>query len=324
MKLALLTVTYSGLFYAGRALSLEEQIRKARALGFDGLSIETKRPVAFPLDLGPAERAHIKAVADDEGVTLCAVESVSNFTGRLMEERENNLAMMRAVLELARDLGVNLVKIFAAWPGIINDEEAIAMYSTYERGSHYKRLYPPDLRKWHRAIEGIREVADWAADMGITLALQNHAPVITPGYEDALAMMQEIDRSNVKLCLDALLFYERQSTEYIQEAVRACGSQIVLTHYGAWNFDESPNGDIVQQPAPSFGGLINYEAFVGELRNVGYDGFLVSEYCTAALKNHRVAGIEVVDRGTTLALRYLKALLTKPSSTGRPQQFQTA
>ena len=323
MKLALLTVTYSGLFYAGKALSLEEQIRKARELGFDGLSIETKRPVACPLDLSPADRTRIKAVAADEGIALCAVESVSNFTGRFMEQRENNLAMMRAVLELARDLGVNLVKIFAAWPGVINDEEAIAMYAPYERGHHYKRLYPPDLRNWHRAIDGIREVADWAADMGITLALQNHAPVIAPGYEDALAMMQEVDRPNVKLCLDALLFYERQSTEYIREAVQACGPHIVLTHYGAWNFEESAGGEVVQQPAPSFGGLINYEAFVTELRRVGYDGYLASEYCTAALKQHRVAGIEEVDRGTRLAQRYLKGLLNTAASTRTPQQLQT-
>jgi sugar phosphate isomerase/epimerase len=323
MKLALLTVTYAGLFYAGKALSLEEQIRKARALGFDGLSIETKRPVASPVDLGPSDRTRIKAIAADEGVALCALESVSNFTGRLMEERENNLAMMRAVLELARDLGVPMVKIFAAWPGVINDEEAIAMYSRYERGNHYKRLYPPDLRRWQRAIDGIREVADWASDLGITLALQNHAPVITPGYEDALAMMQEVERPNVKLCLDALLFYERQSAEYIKEAVQACGPHIILTHYGAWNFDQSPNGDVVQQPAPSFGGLINYEAFVRELRSIGYDGYLVSEYCTPAQKNHQIAGIDEVDRGTMLALRYLKALLNTPASPGKPQPLQT-
>ena len=322
MKLALLTVTYSGLFYAGKALSLEEQIRKARELGFDGLAIETKRPVASPIDLSAADRARIKAVAADEGIALCAVESVSNFAGRFMEERENNLAMMRAVLQLASDLDVNIVKIFAAWPGLVNDEEAIAMYPAYERGNHYKRLYPPDLRKWHRAIDGIREVADWAADMGITLALQNHAPVITPGYEDALAMMQEIERPNVKLCLDALLFYERQSTEYIQEAVQACGPHIVLTHYGAWNFDESPSGEVVQQPAPSFGGLINYEAFIGALRTIGYDGYLASEYCTAALKNHRIAGIEEVDRGTKLARRYLEELVARTASPRKSQKLQ--
>src|SRR5260221_5831496 len=156
MKFALLTVSYSGLFYDGNALSLEEQIHKARALGFDALGIETKRPVAFPLDLSTADRSRLKAVAADQGIALCAVESLSNFAGRIMEARENNLAMMRAVLEFAGDLGVNLVKVFAAWPGVI-DEEAIAMYAAYERGNHFKRLYPPDLRLWHRAVTGIRE-----------------------------------------------------------------------------------------------------------------------------------------------------------------------
>ena len=64
---------------------------------------------------------------------------------------------------------------------------------------------------WNRCVQGIREVADMAADMGITLALQNHAPVLAKGYEDTLTMMQEVDRKNVKLCIDAPLFYERQS-----------------------------------------------------------------------------------------------------------------
>ena len=311
MKFGLLTVSYSGLFYAGPALSLEQQIVKARQLGFEALAIETKRPVAFPLDLGRADRARIRARAADEGIALCAVESMSNFSGRLMEERENNLAMMRAVLDLAGDLGVNLVKVFAAWPGVIDGEEAIAMYAPYERGNHYRRLYPPDLRKWQRAVAGIREVAGWAADMGITLVLQNHAPVITPGYEDALAMVQEIDRANVKLCLDVNLFYDRQSDAYIAEAVQRCGAHIAYTHYGAWNFSQNAKEDIVQDPAPSFGGLINYEAFVKALRRIGYDGYLVSEYCTPVLKNHTIAGIEAIDEGTRLSLRYMRRLVNE-------------
>src|SRR5215471_4115730 len=157
MKFALLTVTYGGLFYKGPSLSLEQQIHKAKQLGFEGLAIETKRPVASPLDLTREDRNRIKSVAADEGITLCAIESMSNFAGRYMEERENNLAMMRLVLELAKDLGIGLVKIFAAWPGIINDEEEIATYAQYERGNYYKRLYPSGLRKWDHCVAGIRE-----------------------------------------------------------------------------------------------------------------------------------------------------------------------
>ena len=46
MKFALLTVTYGGLFYAGKPLTLEEQIHKAKSLGFEALAIKLRgRPV---------------------------------------------------------------------------------------------------------------------------------------------------------------------------------------------------------------------------------------------------------------------------------------
>jgi sugar phosphate isomerase/epimerase len=309
MKFALLTVTYSGLFYKGEALSLEQQIHKAKQLGFDALAIETKRPVASPVDLSKTDRLRIKQIATDEDITLCAIESMSNFAGKYMEERENNLAMMRLVLELAKGLGVDLVKIFAAWPGLINDEEEIAMYASFERSNYYKRLYPDALRKWNHCVEGIREVADWAADMGITLALQNHAPVITPGYEDVLTMMQEVDRKNVKLCLDVPLFYDRQEDEYVREAVQKCKKYIVHTHYGAWNFSDPNEGEVVQEPSPSSGKLINYQTFIEELQHIGYNGYLTSEYCLPVIKNHKIAGIEAIDHATHISLQYMKQLV---------------
>jgi sugar phosphate isomerase/epimerase len=314
VKFGLLTVSYAGLFYDGPALSLIEQIRKARHLGFDGLAIETKRPVASPLDLTADDRRAIRAAADGEGIELCALESLSNFASPIMEERENNLAMMRLVLDLAVDLGVPLVKVFAAWPGLIDDEDDTASYAPYDRGTYYARLYPADLRRWHRALSGLRETADLAAERGLTLALQNHAPVLRPGYEDTLAMLRELDRPNIGLCLDAPLFKERQSDAYMAEAVRACGSHVLLTHYGAWNFVEPASGEVVQAPCPSFGGPVNYASYLRELQQVGYDGYLVSEYCLPCIKDHRLVGIDEIDRATAMALAYMKRLVPTPQA----------
>ena len=311
MKFALLTVTYSGLFYSGKALSVEQQIHKAKSLGFEGLAIETKRPVASPLDLNKATRLRIKEVAADQGIELCAIESMSNFCSRHSEERENNLAMMKQVLELAHDLNVDMVKIFAAWPGIIDDEEAISMYAPYEKGNYFKPLNPLDLKVWNRAISGIREVASWAEDLGITLLLQNHAPVLRPGYEDTLAMMQEIERKNVKLCIDVPLFSDRQKSDYVREAVRNCGKNLLYTHYGAWNFTEAENGEVAQEPAPHHGGKINYDTFIDALCQNDYKGYLASEYCLPLIKNHKIAGIEEVDKATILAMRYMKKLVSE-------------
>ena len=312
MKFGFLTVTYSGQFYDGPALTLVEQIRKVRELGFTGIAIEAKRPVASPLDLTAQDRRAIRSAADAEHIEICATESLSNFASPLMEERENNLAMMRLVIDLASDLEVAIVKVFAAWPGVVNDEDETAFYAPYDKGNYYKSLYPADLRRWRRAVSGLREAADYAAGRGIRLALQNHAPVLRPGYEDTLAMMREVDRANVGLCLDAPLFHERQSDAYMREAVRACGNHILLTHFGAWNFSESDAGEIVQDPAPSVGGPINYKQFLAELQQIGYDGYLVSEYCLPCVKDHRIAGIDEVDRANTRALAYMKRLVMAP------------
>lgn len=311
MKFALLSVTYAGLFYKGTPMSIEQQIHKAKSLGFDALAIETKRPIASPIDISKKERERIKKVAADEGIALCALESMSNFCGRHMEDRENNLAMMKLTLEMAKDLGIDQVKVFAAWPGIINDEEAIASYAPYDRGNYFKPVNASDLRVWNRAIEGIREVADWANDMGITLLLQNHAPVLSPGYEDTLAMLNELERKNIKLCLDVPLFFDRQKTEYVKEAIEACRDHIAYTHYGAWNFRQNADGEIEQEPAPTHGGKINYETFIAGLQEINYKGYLVSEYCLPLIKNHKIQGVEEVDKATKMAMKYIKGLIAK-------------
>ncbi len=314
MKFGLLSVSYSGLWYDGEPLSIEQQIYKAKELGFDGLAVETKRPIASPVDLSKQDRRRIREVADGEGIELCAVESMSNFASRIMEERDNNLAMMREVLELADDLDVNLVKIFAAWPGIVNDEEDTSFYAPYDRTSYYKQQYGPDLRRWHRAIDGIREVSEWAEDLGITLALQNHAPVLRPGYEDALSMMREVDRSNVKLCIDVPLFDERQSDEYVRKSVEECGDDILLTHFGSWNFSADEEGTPVQDIAPNIAVRVNYEAFIAGLWEIGYDGYLVAEYCLPCLRNHRPAGVEAIDEATRLSLEYVKDVVRRTAT----------
>lgn len=314
MKFALLSVTYAGVFYKGKALTLEEQVYKAKSLGFDALSIESKGPIASPIDLDSSQRKRLREVSNGEGIALCAIESLSNFCSHIAEERENNLAMMKLTLELARDLGVDTVKVFAAWPGIIDESEEIGLYAPYERGNYYSRSSPSDLRKWRHAVDGIRRVADWAADMGITLALQNHAPVLRPGYEDVIAMQQEIDRENVKLCLDVPLYYTQQDDEYVQKSVIECANEIILTHYGTWNLVENSNGEIVQVPAHNFGEIINYEAFFSALHKAGYKGYLVSESCIPIIVDHKIGGIEEVDKAVIRTLKYMKNIVQNISS----------
>lgn len=308
MKLALFTVAYGGLWYKGNALSLRDQILKAKELGFEGLSIEAKRPVAFPLDLDKKARSDIKEFADSQGIDICAVESMSNFVSPIMEQRENNLAMMKDIIEMAEDLGVSVVKVFAAWAGVRWEAGEVADYEPF---SPPKFLDTEGMKQWNRVRKGIKEVAEWAKDSGITIALQNHPPLIRPGYADALSMVNEVGMDNVKLCLDVPLFLDRQSDEYIREAVEKCGDLITLSHYGAWNFEEKADGEVFQEPFVLTGKPINYKAYVRELKRINYDGYLAQELCAPVIRNHKYQGIEEADRKNKLAARYMKKLIAE-------------
>lgn len=305
MKLALFTVSYGGVWYPGKALPLKEQILKAKKLGFEGLSIETKRPVAFPLDLDKNTRKEVKDFADAQGIELVALESMSNFAYSIAELRENNLSMMHDVLELAVDMEIDIVKIFAAWAGVENDLGPVGEY-VYRHDSGDFAHGLERIRRWKRARAGIKEVVKWAKDLGKTVLLQNHAPLIRGGYEDSLDMVKEINMDNFKLCLDVPLFIERQSDEYIREAVDVCGDLIVMSHYGAWNFRRNAQGDVEQDDSRLH---INYPAYVRELKKINFKGYLVQEQCSPVVKNHEYQGVEEVDRLTQLAIEYMKKLV---------------
>src|ERR1700730_2716394 len=50
MKIGLYSITYLGLWYDGRELTLPEMITAAKTYGYDGIEIDGKRPHGNPLD----------------------------------------------------------------------------------------------------------------------------------------------------------------------------------------------------------------------------------------------------------------------------------
>ena len=120
------------------------------------------------------------------------------------------------------------------------------------------------------------------------------------------------------------MFFDRQRTDYVREAVEKCKDYIRYTHYGAWNFSERENGEIVLDPAPNHGGKINYETFIQALAQQGYDGYLASEYCLPVLRNHKLCGIDEIDKATRRGLRYMKQLVQKASPQPRFASSATA
>ncbi len=304
--MGLYTVSFSGAWYDGPGLSLEEILKRAKAMGFEGVEIAAKRPHASPMDLDERARARIREQAAKLGLEIPAVASYSNFASPIVEQRENELLMVREQIKLTRDLGAPILRVFAAWRGVTER----AGHASYDMARWYWEHGCPDvtwLDRWHWARECLKEAADFAGEMGVALALQNHEPVIRD-HLDMLDMIREVDSPALKACLDCPLLTS-QEDEYVIAAVRATGTLQVHSHYGG-EFDEV-NGEAVQRPIRfARRSLFNYAAFVKALKGIGYQGYLTYEFCHPCLGvDHELLGLRAVEQQVVLAGRYMRKLV---------------
>jgi sugar phosphate isomerase/epimerase len=159
--------------------------------------------------------------------------------------------------------------------------------------------FPPE-RTWAWCRDGLKEAARYAGDHGVTLALQNHAPVIQD-YRDALRMIREIDSPHLKACFDTRLETGKKG-DYLLQATREFGALQVLTHYGD-EYDRV-DGRIVPKEdefaADQVRGLVE----------IGYNGYIGYELChPLPLVDGRLPGIDYVDKNAQLAAEYMRATI---------------
>jgi sugar phosphate isomerase/epimerase len=306
MKVGLYTVSFSGAWYDGPGLSLEDVFKRARDMEYDGVEIGGKRPHGSPMDLDAAARERIREQTAGLGLEIPAVAGYNNFATPVEDQRENELLMVREQIKLARDVGAPVLRVFAAWRGITRRNG----YATYDMTRRYWQDAYTDvtiLERWAWVKECLREVAEFAGEMGVMLALQNHEPVMRD-HIDMLQMIREVDSPALKACLDCPLLTE-QDDDYVREAVQATGDLQVHSHYGG-EFDEV-DGEAVQRVIRfTRRSLINYPAFVSALREAGYQGYLTYEFCHPCLgEDHELAGLDEVTRQVELAARYMGKLV---------------
>jgi len=324
IKVALYTISYAGLMYKGPHVPLKELIPKIKAFGYDGIEICAKRPFAFPPDLDAKARKKMGELAKSEGIEICAIAGYNNFSSPIMEEVENELLMLREQIRLASDLGAPIVRVFGAWKGVTIGPDGIATWAF----SRDKWNYPgtTDIKQWQQVRSCLKEGCKWAEESGVTLALQTHGPVVqTPGYEDTLQMIKEVNSDYLKMSLDPAGWWAKQTPEYVRQAVKDCREYIIHSHWSS-NYAETPRGEVIQVSQTWSGGpshvrqpIFDFKAFVSELKKIGYNGYMSYEACTPIQSTGEgpwysvgdIQGIEEVDRRVKLAVKYMKKIIAE-------------
>ena len=310
MKLGLYSITYLGLWYRGNALTLPELIKTARRFGYDGIEIDGKRPHGNPLDWPRPRCKELQSLAADEGIEIHAVAANNDFSCPAPEVREAQIAYVRELIRMTADLGAQHLRLFLAWWGVTQHPQ-LATYDIMEN------LWPVVHAKfsaeeiWGWCREALCECARYAGEAGVTLALQNHRPVIKD-YPDVLRMVREVGSPHLKVCLDAPLMLDK-SAKAMQEAARAVGPLEVLSHFGG-EFERLPDGRIrgFERNDGMVEGETNqyYRDFVAAMRGIGYAGYLSYELChQLPVVDGQTVGIEFAHQNAQLAAEFMRPLL---------------
>lgn len=298
IKVGLYSITFLGVWYRGAALTHEELIQRAKKYGYDGLEIDGKRPHGNPLDMPASRCKEIRSMADGEGIEIFGVAGNNDFSSPITEHRECQLLYVRELIRVASDLRAKVVRVFLGWPGVTQQPQ-LASYDvprTLWRTAH--RGIPPE-QTWARCRDGLIECARYAGDAGVTLALQNHKPIIEK-YQDMLRMVKEVNSPHLKVSLDAPLLTVK-TPEYIRQAALDAGALQVLSHFGG-EYKRGPDGKV---DGESF-----YAPFIRAMKEIGYQGYMSYELCHPLPKvKGQTVGIEYADQCAQLAQEFMRGLI---------------
>jgi len=315
MKLGLYSITYLGVWYRGRPLTLEELIDRAREYGYDGVEIDGKRPHGSPLDMPRRRCQEIQLKARDAGIEIYAVAANNDFSSPVPEYRESQLIYVRDLIRMTADLGARTLRVFAAWPGLTMTPEG-ARYTKARQVWRDAHLDTAAEQTWAWCREGLSEAARRAGDAGVTLALQNHAPV-TNSPADMLRMIRDVDSPHLKACLDAPLA-AKQGVTSMQDAARDVAGLQVLTHFGgeyARAADQTVRG-LVRNPDETLTPEDYYLDFALGMQEIGYEGYTGYELCHPIPDVDGVpVGLDFADVNARLAAEYMRGILNQAAKT---------
>lgn len=266
--LLLHSVSYAGLW--GQAfLPVDRVVAKAAELGFSGVMLMAKRPHVSVLDYGPKERAELRGLLEKHQLRDLCIAGYCNLTGDLehgeMPHREMNVAYLMELARLTRDLGGTLLRVFTGYEN-----------PAWDFG-----------RQWRLIVETLHEVSVRAADLGVTIGVQNHHDIAC-GWESQLDLLWEVGEPNCRALFDAWA----PALHGVDLAMAARKLAPLTVHTTVADYQLRPRYRYVPAlvnyeaatphtlAVPMGEGFIDYRGFFGALREGGFTGSVAYEMCS--------------------------------------------
>lgn len=223
-------------------------IEKVKNLGFDILEIAALGLI----NLSDEELTNLKNTARDAGIILTAGIGIPKEYDVSSEDpiiRKKGISFMKKILDQCHKAAIDRIggTIYSYWP---------VDYS--------EPINKSEVRK--NSIESMRELADYAAPLNITLlveTLNRFEQFLLNDTQEAIDYIKEIDKPNVKVMLDT--FHMNIEEDSIPDAILLSGNHLGHLHIGEGN-----------RKVPGKGSL-DWRAIGNALQDIEYTGYVVME-----------------------------------------------
>ena len=222
---------------------IETTIERLHRLGYDGIEISGE-PTKY-------DTSQVAGLLEKYQLACWGSHSIMMPGRDLVSEeasvRADTVKYMQACVRMVHELGGS---IFVIFPSECN---------------RLARVASPD-QEWAWGIEGVRQIAEYAAERGIRVgveALNRFETHFINRHDQALALADEVG-PEVGVALDA--FHMNIEEVDPLQAIRNVGSRLIDFHVADNN--RRPPGQ----------GSYDWKAVIRTLREVGYDSYLTQEF----------------------------------------------
>ena len=253
---------HSGVF---NSYPLTEVIPRLAALGYDGVELNAEiapwtKPHVTP-DTSPADRAEIRRLASQHGIKISSISAHVSLVESETSMRQHNLQFVKGCIDLALDLGTDVVHGLAGTPAPGVDRQ----------------------QAWEWLLEGSAECSRYAEERNVKFGMEAVAMCLVANMADLDRLLADLGGEKLYVNFDPS--HLPSANEDPAQWVRDLGQRIIHVDmkdariYEPHEERVSFSGVPLEFECPPLGkGIVDFPAMVGALREIGYQGYLSVEY----------------------------------------------
>ncbi len=233
--------------------------RKTLTENLDAVVEHGVRHLQYHVPASGPSIAEIREEMDARQITISALSGTYNMIDPDVEKRHTGLRMLRSVAEKCAPLGTSVITLCTG------SRDPQSMW----------RAHPDNntAPAWRDLVESMEQALAVAEEYDVTLALEPEVANVIDSAEKARRLLDEMQSPYLKVCMDGANVFHKgelpKMREILDEAFALLGDDIALAH--AKDLDR--DGQAGHLAAGT--GLLDYDQYLGLLKENGYDGAVI-------------------------------------------------